>query len=209
MVQCYPDFSHERAAMADGFAPVAGVDEAGRGPLAGPVVAAAVILDPANIPDGLNDSKKLSPHNRAALYDDIMASALVGIGQGSLERIARDNILQATLWAMARAAAALDTVPGLVLVDGNRCPELDMPVRAIIGGDAVSQSIAAASIIAKVRRDNLMAVLDEKYPGYGFARHKGYGTRAHLEALAALGPCPAHRRTFGPVRALLERRQGR
>ena len=194
-----PDFSFEDRHAG----PVCGVDEAGRGPWAGPVVAAAVTLDRADVPAGLDDSKKLSPARRDSLHDAIMATARVGIGIADVARIDRDNILQATLWAMAEAVKALPVPPALALVDGNRAPGLGCPVELIIGGDARSLSIAAASIIAKVTRDRMMAALDQEFPGYGFARHKGYGTAAHAEALARLGVSPAHRRSFAPVRALL------
>jgi ribonuclease HII len=200
-----PDFSIERKAMRKGARLVCGIDEAGRGPWAGPVVAAAVVLDPKNIPHGLNDSKKLSEARRAALFEPIMASARVGIGIAEVDRIDRDNILQATLWAMAQA---LDQIEGvaLALVDGNRAPALPCPVQTIIEGDAKSLSIAAASIIAKVTRDRIMVGHDEAYPGYGFARHKGYGTALHQEALRRHGVTPLHRTSFAPIAALLAAR---
>ena len=190
--------------MRKGARLVCGIDEAGRGPWAGPVVAAAVVLDPKCIPDGLNDSKKLSEARRAALFEPIMASARVGIGIAEVDRIDRDNILQATLWAMAQA---LDQIGGvaLALVDGNRAPALPCPVQTIIEGDAKSLSIAAASIIAKVTRDRIMVGHDQAYPGYGFARHKGYGTAMHQEALRRHGITPLHRRSFAPIAALLAR----
>ena len=200
-----PHFRFEQDAVSKGLAPVCGIDEAGRGPWAGPVVAAAVILDPARIPEGLDDSKKLRAAQRDALFDPIMASAQVGIGIADVARIDRDNILQATFWAMAEALRQLATPPRLALVDGNRAPQLPCPVRTVIAGDAESLSIAAASIIAKVTRDRIMTELDRQYPCYGFARHKGYGTAAHLRALQEHGPCPAHRRTFAPVRQLVLR----
>lgn len=184
---------------------VAGVDEAGRGPLAGPVVAAAVMLDPARPVAGLDDSKRLSARRRECLSDQIRASArgfaVIAVEPAEIDRI---NILQASLLAMQRAVAALDGTPTEVLVDGNRCPELDVRSRAIVGGDGLEPAIAAASILAKVERDRLMCELDGVHPGYDFASHKGYGTRAHLDALQRLGPCDAHRRTFAPVRALLD-----
>jgi ribonuclease HII len=183
--------------------PIAGIDEAGRGPWAGPVVAAAVILDPRRIPLGLDDSKRLKPEIRERLHGEIMAMAAVGIGIAEVDRIDRDNILAATLWAMRQALEALPLSPALALVDGNRAPALPCPVRTIVRGDAISLSIAAASIIAKVTRDRIMAMLDRAHPGYGFTRHKGYGTAQHAEALARLGPCPIHRRSFAPVRAAL------
>jgi ribonuclease HII len=200
-----PDFSIERKAMRKGARLVCGIDEAGRGPWAGPVVAAAVVLDPKRIPDGLNDSKKLSEARRAALFEPIMASSRVGIGIADVDRIDRDNILQATLWAMAQA---LDQIGGvaLALVDGNRAPALPCPVQTIIEGDAKSLSIAAASIIAKVTRDRIMVGHDQAYPGYGFARHKGYGTALHQEALRRHGVTPLHRTSFAPIAALLAAR---
>jgi ribonuclease HII len=182
---------------------VAGVDEAGRGPLAGPVCAAAVILDPARPIVGLADSKTLSPARREALDAEIRARSLSwAIAWSSAEEIDRINILQASLLAMQRAVAALAVRPGRVLVDGNRCPDLDCETRAVIGGDGSVPSIGAASILAKVARDRLMRELDRRFPGYGFAGHKGYPTKVHLQALRVLGPCPEHRRSFGPVRAL-------
>ena len=200
-----PDFSIERKAMRKGAKLVCGIDEAGRGPWAGPVVAAAVVLDPKCIPHGLNDSKKLSEARREALFEPIMASARVGIGIAEVDRIDRDNILQATLWAMAQA---LDQIEGvaLALVDGNRAPALPCPVQTIVEGDAKSLSIAAASIIAKVTRDRIMVGHDQAYPGYGFARHKGYGTALHQEALRRHGVTPLHRTSFAPIAALLAAR---
>lgn len=191
--------------MAEGLGPVCGIDEAGRGPWAGPVVAAAVILDPAAIPEGLDDSKKLSAAQRDMLHDAIMARSWVGIGIADAARIDRDNILAATLWAMAEAVRSLRMMPALALVDGNREPSLPCPVRTVIGGDAASLSIAAASVIAKVTRDRLMLDFDRLYPHFGFARHKGYGTALHRKALAEHGPCPIHRRSFAPIARLLAR----
>ncbi|AHF03315.1 ribonuclease HII [Marichromatium purpuratum 984] len=185
----------------------AGVDEAGRGPLAGPVAAAAVILDPSRPIAGLDDSKRLSAKRREALYDTIRERALAwSLAWGSVEEIETLNILHASMLAMRRAVEGLATAPGLVLVDGNRCPELPagLASRAVVGGDALVPEIAAASIIAKVARDRLMLDYERDYPGYGFAGHKGYPTRAHIEALQRLGPCPTHRRGFGPVKRLLE-----
>ena len=179
---------------------VAGVDEAGRGPLAGPVVAAAVILDKRNIPDGLNDSKKLSEAKRKALFDIIMHNAYVGIGISEPEEIDRINILHATMVAMQRAVADLPKPPDAILIDGNRCPAFDIPVQAIIKGDAKSLSIAAASIIAKTVRDGLMFEADVRFPGYGHTGHKGYPTKAHRQALQEIGASPIHRRSYGPVR---------
>lgn len=192
-----PDLSYETRHAARG--PVAGVDEAGRGPLAGPVVAAAVILDPARIPAGIDDSKALTAARRAALHDAILASAQVGIGIASVEEIDRLNILWATMLAMTRAVDALDPLPGHVLVDGNRCPDWRHSSEAVIGGDARCLSIAAASIVAKHRRDRMMAELDLLHPGYGWASNKGYAAKVHQDALRTLGPTPHHRRSFAPV----------
>jgi ribonuclease HII len=200
-----PDFTIELKAMRKGTRHVCGIDEAGRGPWAGPVVAAAVVLDPRCIPEGLDDSKKLTEAQREALYAPLMASARVGIGIADVERIDRDNILQATLWAMARALDQIDGV-ALALVDGNRAPTLPCTVRTIVEGDGKSLSIAAASIIAKVTRDRIMVGHDATYPLYGFARHKGYGTALHQEALGRHGPTPLHRRSFAPIAALLAQR---
>jgi ribonuclease HII len=179
---------------------VAGVDEAGRGPLAGPVVAAAVILDDTQPIAGLADSKKLSAARRECLFDDIRARALCcSVAMASVEEIDRLNILQATLLAMRRAVEGLRLKPRLVLVDGNRLPVLDVRAEAIVQGDAKVQSISAASILAKVTRDRGLQALHDQYPHYGFDQHKGYGTAQHLEALRRLGPCPEHRRSFAPV----------
>lgn len=199
-----PDFTIELAAMRKGAKLVCGIDEAGRGPWAGPVVAAAVVLDPGSIPQGLNDSKALNEAQREALYAPIMASARVGIGIAEVERIDRDNILQATFWAMAEAMRQLDGV-ALALVDGNRAPALPCPVETIIKGDGRSLSIAAASIVAKVTRDRIMVGHDARYPQYGFARHKGYGTAFHRQALERHGPSPLHRRSFAPIAAFFSR----
>ena len=184
----------------------AGVDEAGRGPLAGPVVAAAVILDPARPIPGLGDSKLLSPQRREELDAEIRAGAAGwAIARVDVDVIDAINILEATMQAMREAVARLDPAPECVLVDGNRCPDLSCPVRAVVGGDASVAAIGAASILAKVARDREMVEMDRRYPGYGFARHKGYGTRAHREALFRLGPSPIHRRSFAPVRSALFR----
>jgi len=184
----------------------AGVDEAGRGPLAGPVCAAAVILDPMRIPDGLDDSKRLSAATRERLSLQIKSLALQwAVGWSSAAEIDRLNILQASLLAMRRALMALAQAPAMVLVDGNRCPDgLPCPARAIVGGDATEPCISAASILAKVARDREMWRLDTLHPGYGFARHKGYPTEAHLDALRRFGPCPEHRHSFRPVRLVLQ-----
>jgi len=187
----------------------AGVDEAGRGPLAGPVVAAAVILDPCRPITGLADSKKLTPVQRAELDAEIRACALAWcVASATVEEIDHLNILGATMLAMTRAVEGLSRRPERVLVDGNRLPDLPCPGQAVVGGDARVPAISAASILAKVARDREMERLDRRHPGYGFARHKGYPTREHLAALERLGPCPAHRRSFAPVRRRLERRTG-
>lgn len=181
---------------------IAGVDEAGRGPLAGPVAAAAVILDAAQPINGLADSKQLSAATREKLAAEIRKRACAwSVAFASVEEIDRLNILQASLLAMQRAVAGLALAPTLVLVDGNRAPILPCTARAIVRGDATEAAISAASILAKVARDALLDELDGVYPAYGFARHKGYPTPAHLAALAAHGPCPAHRMSFAPVRA--------
>ena len=183
---------------------IAGVDEAGRGPLAGPVVAAAVILDDMNPIKGLNDSKKLSPLRREKLYDEIRAKALCcSVAQASVEEIDQLNILQATLLAMRRAVDGLRLKPHKVLVDGNRLPVLDVLAEAIVRGDATVPAISAASILAKVTRDRWCQELDQRYPQYGFAGHKGYGTAEHLAALRTHGACPEHRKTFAPVAQVL------
>jgi ribonuclease HII len=188
------------AVRIDRAARIAGVDEAGRGPLAGPVVAAAVILDPSRPIEGLRDSKALSPRQRAALAAAIRERAAAwAIGIAEVDEIDAINILQATLAAMRRAVFALDVAPSEALVDGNVLPRLACPARAIVKGDRDVAAISAASIIAKTTRDAMLDALDGRYPGYGFARHKGYPTPAHLAALARLGPCPAHRRSFAPV----------
>jgi ribonuclease HII len=196
----------KRAALGAG-ALVAGVDEVGRGPLVGDVVAAAVIL-PAEVPAGLRDSKAMSAARREAVAATVHGVArAVGVGRASPQEIDALNILQATMLAMQRAVAALSLTPALVLVDGNRLPAWDHASLAVVKGDAVVPEIAAASIIAKVTRDREMAVLDQRYPGYGFAAHKGYPTRQHLDALERLGPTPLHRRSFRPVRILLTDRE--
>lgn len=179
---------------------IAGVDEAGRGPLAGPVFAAAVVLDPRRPIAGLDDSKKLSEKKRECLEPIIMASALAyGLGRADAQEIDQINILQATLLAMRRAVAALAIVPGAVVVDGNRITNFGLPAEAVVGGDARVPAISAASILAKVARDREMVALDAQFPGYGFAQHKGYGTAVHMAALARLGPTPHHRLSFAPL----------
>ena len=187
---------------------VAGVNEAGRGPWAGPVVAAAVILR-GRVPDGLNDSKKLTARRREALFDALHAGdCLIGVGQASVAEIDRLNILQATYLAMARAVEALAEPPAHVLVDGNRLPRWRWPATAIIGGDGLEPAISAASIIAKVTRDRIMAALDRHHPGYGWAQNQGYGVAAHAQALQSLGATPHHRASFAPVRAVLQKLAG-
>ena len=183
--------------------PVAGIDEAGRGPLAGPVVAAAVVLDPDRIPPGIADSKTLEPEIREELFAKIVATSKVGIGIASVTRIDRYNILNATLWAMRQAARQLDPAPRVALVDGNRPPRLACETRCIVQGDAKCLSIAAASIIAKVTRDRIMIELGAAFPGYGFERHKGYSTPEHFDALDRLGVTRHHRRSFRPVQLAL------
>ena len=190
-----PDFSFERQCCG----PVCGVDEAGRGPLAGPVVAAAVILTPARIPEGLNDSKALSSKQRELLLNMIEKNAIIGIGISEPEEIDRINILGATLIAMKRAVLALPELPDMALIDGNKCPDLPCEAQTIVKGDSRSLSIAAASIVAKVTRDSLMVEADARFPGYGLAGHKGYPTKSHIEALKRLGATPIHRRSFKPV----------
>jgi len=187
---------------------IAGVDEVGRGPLAGPVVAAAVILDPSCPIEGLADSKKLSEARREALAEEIREKALAwALGRCEPQEIDRLNILQASLLAMRRAVLALDPAPAHALIDGNRCPELPCTAEAIVKGDATEPAISAASILAKVVRDQEMVALDRAFPDYGFAGHKGYPTADHLAALQRVGPCAHHRQSFAPVRRLLEQMQ--
>ncbi len=199
-----PDFTHEHAARALGHARIAGVDEVGRGPLAGPVTAAAVILDPARVPEGLDDSKKLSAARRAALCAALMDCAEVSVAHASVAEIDSLNILRAAHLAMERAIAGLDPAPGMVLIDGNLIPRgLTLPARAIVRGDAASLSIAAASIVAKQVRDRLMRDLAQQFPGYGWERNAGYPSKAHRDALLNLGVTPHHRRSFKPVHNIL------
>ena len=198
-----PTFRRERRALNNGVFPVAGCDEAGRGPLAGPVVAAAVILDPKRIPRGLNDSKKLNSVEREKLYEKICATAQVAVAFGSTARIDRDNILRASLWALARAVKALPVRPQLVFVDGHIKIDCGCDCQAVVSGDALVLSVAAASIVAKVTRDRLMTRLGLAHPGYGFERHMGYSVPEHFAALARLGPTIHHRRSFAPVAAKL------
>ncbi len=197
-----PDFLMETAARRAGLWPVAGTDEAGRGPLAGPVVAAAVILDPAAIPDGLNDSKQLSAAQREGLFAAILSTAHVSVASSSARRIDGTDIRKASLDAMRRAVAGLSLAPRLVLADGRDVPPgFACEGRAVIRGDARSLSIAAASIVAKVTRDRMMARADHTFPGYGFAAHAGYATVVHRRAIETIGPCRLHRMTFRPLKA--------
>jgi ribonuclease HII len=198
-----PTFRRERRWLKRGLWPVAGCDEAGRGPLAGPVVAAAVVLDPNNVPRGLNDSKKLDAAERERLYEKICATAQVSIAFGSTARIDRDNILRASLWALARAVRSLPCTPKLVYVDGNMKIDCGCDCEAVVSGDALVASVAAASIVAKVTRDRLMTRLGVAHPGYGFERHMGYSVPEHFRALQTLGPTVHHRRSFAPVAAKL------
>ncbi|WQE38518.1 ribonuclease HII [Brevundimonas bullata] len=195
----------ELEARATWNGPVCGVDEAGRGPWAGPVSAAAVILNPDDLPPGIDDSKALTEKRRAALEPEIKARALAwGVGFASVEEIEELNILHATGLAMCRAIEALSIQPAIALVDGNYRFKLPCDVTTVVKGDSLSLSIAAASILAKTARDRLMIELDGQYPGYGFASHKGYNAPLHQQALKALGPCPAHRPSWAPIKALLE-----
>ena len=199
-----PDYSLETECRARGPASVAGLDEVGRGPWAGPVVAAAVILDPDRIPEGLDDSKRVPAQRREALHDALHACARIGVGMASVEEIDRINVLQASFLAMRRAVAALDVVPDFALVDGNRAPpDLGCPARPVVGGDARCLSIAAASIVAKVTRDRIMVALSQQYPGYGWETNMGYGVPAHARGLARLGVTPHHRRSFAPIHNIL------
>lgn len=209
MAPLFPDFAFEASARERGALRVCGVDEAGRGPLAGPVVVSAVVLDPQRVPDGLNDSKQLSAKARDRLYAEIVASADVAIAIAPPAVIARLNILHATMWAMRQAVLALARRPDHVLVDGNRLPRgLPVPAEAIVAGDARSVSIAAASIVAKVTRDRMCGIMHEEEPHFGFLAHKGYGVAAHLEALDRHGPGRHHRLDFAPCAAALNRRKG-
>jgi ribonuclease HII len=194
-----PSFRRERALIKRGVWPVAGCDEAGRGPLAGPVVAAAVVLDPARIPKGIDDSKRLTAERREELFEEICATSSFAVAFASPARIDRDNILRASLWALARAVHALPEMPKHVFVDGRDKLDTSCDCEAVIGGDGLVISIAAASIIAKVTRDRLMCALALDCPGYGFESHKGYAVPEHLEALNRLGPSVHHRSLFAPV----------
>lgn len=208
-IQTEPDYSHELALQARGARLVAGVDEAGRGPLAGPVVVAAVILDPKAIPQGLNDSKKLTAEQRETLFEQIVASAVVSVVVAPPSIILSRNIRGATLWAMARAASSLSLLPDRVLIDGRDVPMgLPCEALALVGGDGLSVSIAAASIVAKVTRDRMCQIMDCDAPHWGFGGHKGYSTPQHMRALAEHGPCRHHREEFAPVVAARERVRG-
>jgi ribonuclease HII len=203
-----PSFRRERALIKRGIWPVAGCDEAGRGPLAGPVVAAAVVLDPKRIPKGIDDSKRLTPERREELFEQICATASFAVAFASTARIDRDNILRASLWALKRAVHGLAEMPKHVFVDGRDRLDTSCECEAVIGGDGLIVSVAAASIIAKVTRDRLMCALAQDCPGYGFESHKGYSVPEHLEALHRLGPTVHHRRLFAPVVAARERHSG-
>ncbi|MFY0693269.1 MAG: ribonuclease HII [Paracoccaceae bacterium] len=199
-----PDFRHEHDLIASGIPVVAGVDEVGRGPLAGPVTAAAVILDPQNIPEGLNDSKKLSAARRDQLFEQITTTSAYAIAEASVAEIDDLNIYHASHLAMCRAVAALPRPPGHALIDGNKIPSaLSCPATAIVKGDMISLSIAAASIIAKVARDRLMVDLAQQHPGYGWEKNSGYPTKRHISALEELGVTPHHRVSFRPVHKIL------
>ena len=200
-----PSFRRERALIKRGVWPVAGCDEAGRGPLAGPVVAAAVVLDPKRIPKGIDDSKRLTAERREELFEEICATASFSVVFASRARIDRDNILRASLWALKRAVESLPETPQHVFVDGRDRLGTSCDCEAVIGGDGIVMSIAAASIIAKVTRDRLMRALAEECPGYGFESHKGYGVPEHLQALDRLGPSVHHRSFFAPVVAAREK----
>ncbi|MBV9564858.1 MAG: ribonuclease HII [Bradyrhizobium sp.] len=202
-----PSFRRERALIKRGVWPIAGCDEAGRGPLAGPVVAAAVVLDPQRIPKGIDDSKRLTAEQREALFDKICATSWFAVAVASPARIDRDNILRASLWALQRAVRALPEMPRHVFVDGRDRIDVPCDCEAVIGGDGIVMSIAAASIIAKVTRDRLMCALAQDCPGYGFESHKGYSVPEHLEALDRLGPSVHHRSFFAPVVAAREKHQ--
>ncbi len=195
----------ENRLKLEGFARIAGIDEAGRGPLAGPVVAAACILPEGALFENLNDSKQLTPELRAILFDEIIAlpNLTYGIGIIDVKTIDRVNILQATFLAMQRAIASFSIQPDYILIDGNQLPHFEVPTESLVQGDGLSISIAAASILAKVTRDRIMEELDAKYPQYGFKQHKGYATEQHLEAIQAHGPCPIHRKSFDPVKSML------
>lgn len=202
-----PNFRRERALLKRGLWPVAGCDEAGRGPLAGPVVAAAVVLNPNRIPRGIDDSKRLTAEQREKLFDKICATSAFAVAFASPARIDRDNILRASLWALSRAVRALPEAPLHVFVDGRDRIDVPCDCEAVIGGDGIVLSVAAASIIAKVTRDRLMIALAQDCPGYGFEQHKGYAVPEHLEALDRLGPSAHHRTFFAPVIVAREKHQ--
>jgi ribonuclease HII len=195
----------EQRLKAEGFVRIAGIDEAGRGPLAGPVVAAACHLPEGALFAHLNDSKQLDPAQREILFTEITTypNVIYGIGIMEVETIDRINILQATLLAMRKAVQAMPLAPDYLLIDGNQLPHFDIPTESLVQGDALSISIAAASILAKVTRDRIMEKMDRKWPQYGFKQHKGYATEQHLQAIQSHGPCPFHRRSFDPIRSLL------
>jgi ribonuclease HII len=195
----------EKRLKGEGFLRVAGVDEAGRGPLAGPVVAAACIIPEGVFFEHLNDSKLLNADQRNALFEQITTcpNLIFGVGIIDMKTIDRINILQATFVAMRKAVEALSIQPDYILIDGNQLPIFDIPSESVVRGDSLSVSIAAASVIAKVTRDRIMEEMNEKYPEYGFKQHKGYATEQHLEAIHKFGPCPIHRKTFDPVRSML------
>lgn len=198
-----PNFKHEQQ-LLETYRTIAGVDEVGRGPWAGPVTACAVVLDPTSIPDGLNDSKKLTAKRREALFEQILKTADVSLAHVSVEEIDKINILQASLLAMEKAVAGLSTPADFALIDGNKTPkDLTCPSETIIKGDAKSSSIAAASIVAKVTRDRLMVALSQQYPGYGWETNAGYGTKVHQEGLKTLGVTAHHRRSFKPIHKML------
>ncbi|MBA85928.1 ribonuclease HII [Thalassobius sp. S69A] len=199
-----PDYTFEQSAHAQGYLRVAGVDEVGRGPLAGPVTAAAVILDPNRIPAGLNDSKKLSAKKRAAVLEELLDVAQISVAHASVQEIDTHNILRASHIAMVRAIQGLPQQPDFALIDGNMIPrDLAIPSQAVIKGDGLSVSIAAASIVAKIRRDQLMVELAQQFPGYGWEKNAGYPSPQHREALQNLGVTPHHRRSFKPVHNIL------
>lgn len=202
-----PDYAYEQQAHKDGFQIVCGIDEAGRGPWAGPVTAAAVIIDMEQISPELlkklDDSKKLTAPRREQIYATLLSQVDYGIGTATVDEIDQLNILQATFLAMRRAVEALSADPDMALIDGNKCPGLPCAEQAIIKGDALSYSIAAASIVAKVSRDHVMQELDTRYPGYGWTRNAGYGTKQHSLALEALGVTPEHRKSYAPIRKIL------
>lgn len=201
-----PSFHFEDEMGRAHGAPIAGIDEAGRGPWAGPVVAAAVILNRDDVPEGINDSKKLSEARREDVYEDLITRADVGVGIAEVDRIDTLNILQATLWAMREAVSNLSVLPSAALIDGNKLPELPCASKAVVKGDSHSLSIAAASIVAKVTRDRIMGALSETYPHYGWERNKGYGTAEHRKALEVFGVCEHHRKSFKPIANLTFRR---